>query len=290
MNGFDQQLFELLDANDGFKVVVPELAPSGKAWFTSDPIMRSNIIEIYKHVRKKNLFVLVICGGTGEGKSTVGLQVGSDFDKDFTIDNVCMDNPEILKQLGTVDFHSCVTYDEGTLGLNSREAMSVGNRTLLKALQICRDKVRGMIIICIPDFFNLDRSIRCQAVNGLIRVENRTYFYYYPGTSARAIGREGKWTSAKHRFHGTFNEKIPFPEEYEKKKLHGVSKFLKHSIKQGALSTLEVAQQLGISRGAVMNAIHNGVLPYSEGGTTGKTMRYLIKPGDVYKLKLKLKR
>lgn len=290
MNCSDQQLFELLDANDDFKVEVSELAPSGVKWFTADKIFRANISKIYEYIRKKNLFVLIICGGTGEGKSTVSLQFGADIDTNFNIDNVCMNNPEILKQLSVVDFHSCVTYDEGTLGLNSREAMSVGNRTLLKSLQICRDKVRGVVIINIPNYFNLDRSIRCDAVNGLIRVTNREFFYYYTGHSARAIGREGKWTAGHHRFHGAFNERIPFPEEYIKKKFGGVSKFLKGSIKMEQLSPQQVADQLGIKVGQVMNAIKSGVLPYAEGGTTGKMIRYLIKPSDVYKLKIKLRK
>lgn len=284
----DAQLIQQLNDKGIWNVTVPKRASSGKAWLTTDAILQSNICAIHKHLRRNYLYILVITGPPSEGKSTLAQQIGNDLDANFTIDDICIDASEFNKRFYICPEYSCVIFDEGILGMFSRDAMNVGNRSLAKALMVARAKVKSLVIFCTPDYLSMDTTIREKLVNGLIVVPKRGEFHFYSGKAAKAIGKGKGFKYGKPSFHGSFTKALPFPEAYEAKKLGGVSRYLKSNITGGLLSTGQVAAQLGIAVETVRNAIKRGLLPAQEVGTTGAMTRWLIRPGDVYKLRMRL--
>ena len=280
---------KLLSLLKGFNVpVIPDLAPSGKAWYSTCSELKSNICKLFNFVRDDYFYILVITGPPGSGKSTLASQIGSDFDPSFVVENLCVDNKEFSQRFSTLPKHSCIVYDEGTLGLYSRDAMGIANRILNKSFMIGREKIKGMIIICIPDFLTVDSNIREHLVNGLIEIKRRGYFSFYNGKSARYIGKMKTFKLTSPIFRGCFTKSMPFAAEYHDKKIKGVTKFLKQSVTQGLLSIVQVAEQLKVSPNKVRHAINNGVISAERtgNGTVNGRGHYYIKTSDVYKLRI----
>jgi adenylate kinase family enzyme len=284
----DKELIEQLNSQV-WMPDIPELAPSGKAWMSRSEHLKANICKVFKHIRKNYFYILIIEGPPGSGKTTIGAQIGNDVDPNFCIENICIDNKEFSNRLARIEKHSEIMYDEGTLGLFSRDAMNIANRVLNKAIMIGRAKIQGVIVICIPNFLALDTNIRENLVNGLIRIKKRGVFEFFTGKTARIIGHNKTYQNMKPIFRGDFSAEMPFKEEYEKKKLAGVGKFLKQSVTQGMLTPGQVAAQIGCSSQKVLKALKLGLVPYETmNSAEGKQSRYLIKPSYAYILKQKL--
>lgn len=275
---------------------VPPKNFRGKDWLTTDVTLRSNICYMRKHLENNYFLVLVIVGPPGEGKSTFAGQIGWDIDPTFNEDRMCRVSKEFSDQLYHCSEVSAINFDEGALGLLSREAMQNSNRILAKSFMIARAK-KLLLMICIPDYFMLDKFIRSNMVNGLFVIPKRGRWNYYNGRQARAIGKIGNFFGFHARMRGKFGKELPFEKEYLSRKMMGIKTVLKEAAKEGLLSPPQAARASNLSVTTIMRAVYNGGLPAEkQGSVTGRTIHWLIKPADlnsfvkkVEKNKLKLK-
>ncbi len=87
--------------------------------------------------------------------------------------------------------------------------MTKTNTTLVQALMISRAK-NYIIVLCIPNFFMLDKYIRDHRVNCLIHITKRGKYWFYDRNKAEQLSKKGykfmNHTAEKYLFRGDFNK------------------------------------------------------------------------------------
>ncbi len=107
--------------------------------------------------------VIAIDGPRGSGKSTLGIQIARPLDPQFTEAQILYSAEEMLRAWSTLEAGQVAIFDEAVLGLLSRKASSDENTRLVQAVMIAR-RLGITVILCIPDFMNLDPAFRDTAI------------------------------------------------------------------------------------------------------------------------------
>ena len=121
-----------------------------KEWFFAnkkngwlfDTILVQRCFNIYNDIsikKDKDHFMLIV-GGEGLGKSTLGLQVCSWIDPEFIKKKICFTPKDYIRQLKIAKKGSCLLIDEGGVSLYSRESMGKMNIKLTKLFMLQRQK------------------------------------------------------------------------------------------------------------------------------------------------------
>lgn len=175
---------------------------------------------------------LVIDGGEGKGKSTLGFQIGKYVDNSLDLSRVCFTAEDFREAVLKAKKGQCIVYDEAFTGLSSRSSLSMINKVLISLSMQMRQK-NLLVIIILPTFFLLDKYIALFRARALIHVfeskGRRGYFRVYNNRNKKYLYLAGQKTySYKHkyvntnfkgRFYGKFalgDEKVE--ELYRKKK------------------------------------------------------------------------
>lgn len=119
---------------------------------------------IVKRYKMKLQTVIGIVGATGSAKSTLAIQMcieiakqlhlAFDLEKDYIYSA-----KDVWDKLESDDFSPICLYDEASVSLNSKRAMSRENIDLENAFTTLRD--RGMIsILCVPTLDFIDKAVR----------------------------------------------------------------------------------------------------------------------------------
>src|SRR3989344_1863534 len=127
---------------------------------------------------------IIIAGNERAGKSTLGITLGYILSKGkLTTDNICANSTDAIDKLENLPDESVLIIDEGSLMFSSKDSMKKEQRQLIKILNVIGQK-KMILIIIIPDFFDLNRYIAINRSRFLIRVYaderlNRGRFAYW---------------------------------------------------------------------------------------------------------------
>lgn len=135
-------------------------------------IVRSGDFEVYldgylhkdldfikdKVLNHNNLFLAIIDGRTGTGKSTLGAQMAKQLDPNFSLDKECFNAEQFATALKGAQVGDCIVLDESFSTANKRKTQSSGNMEILSMLQMMRVK-RCFIIVILPCVFDLDKNL-----------------------------------------------------------------------------------------------------------------------------------
>lgn len=141
--------------------------------------------------------VIIVEGRTGSGKSTLAVQLAKMIDPRFDLSqDYIYDTADLLKKLERVENEGiskvCPVslFDEGTVILNSKSSLAKENKNLMVLLQTMRS-LNWTTIICVPLLRNLDKDIREQMVDYLIKCPEKPLI----ARSYDENGKEVKFTS-----------------------------------------------------------------------------------------------
>lgn len=155
-------------------------------YFMMSPYIISILRNIHFHIKEKKYdFPLVICGGTGTGKSMFALHIielwyrvilKESWSED-RIKHIQSTRYKWIKNFRDLKPLDINCNDEGADGITSKEAMSKFGRDIQKLYNVFRKKLFFTIII-IPDFFDLPLYFR-KRIRGCIYVSKRGQYKYY---------------------------------------------------------------------------------------------------------------
>lgn len=174
------------------------------------------------------------------GKSTLAKTLLYIFNPDATIDNFASGMQDLIEKIDKAKDGDCLIVDEAVLTFNSREGNAKANIQLAKVIDVMGIK-RLILILCIPNFFDLSRAMAIYNSLFLIIVKpdenlDRGNFYYYGKRKKAKIYEIGKRNFGRFNvppdFNGHFTDfHTDFEEAYDRLKkksldesLHGAKK------------------------------------------------------------------
>jgi hypothetical protein len=176
--------------------------------------------ELSKKLQNDYDYWTVIAGLEGEGKSSLGIQIGSLVSKGKVY--ICFSPDDFYDAVRIAKKGETIQLDEGGVLLLSREAMSQTNRQIIKIGMLVRQK-NLHVILCIPNFFLIDTYIRDHRVNLLIQIKKRGRYRGIFDTGIKTVSRDGwKYKNViglkikpNKVWDGDFRKKIPLNFDYE---------------------------------------------------------------------------
>jgi len=200
------------------RLKTPELAPG----MYLDGYLRYVLDTVYTDVRKDYDSFIIISGREGFGKSTLASQIALYLDRSYNIDRCTFTAEQFEKAVLGASKYQAVVFDETMGYLGSRGAMSRFNKRLIKIMSEMRSR-NLIVILCIPNFFELDRYPAIHRSTGLLHVYQRGRLASYDYKKKKLLYLKGKKMYSYHSqpptFKGVFTKFFPLPkEEYEQKK------------------------------------------------------------------------
>jgi len=169
--------------------------------------MKKQLQKMKKFVGEQDQdFIVVVTGYEGLGKSTLALEMCNEWDPEFSEQKITFHPKNFRKTVINSKFPDAVMLDEGAFSFFSRNAMSGDVKKNVQLLTACR-KYNLMIIICVPDFFILDKYLREHRVRAVVRVTKRGRFQVFNFKNLQRIEKKkGKIKYPKASFAGSFGK------------------------------------------------------------------------------------
>jgi len=104
-------------------------------------------------------YIIIIDGGTGSGKSTIGIKLAIvgcpwfDLKKD-----IIFSRDELIEKISTARPGSFILVDEAINILFKRDFATKKQKFIIKLLDMCRDR-NLCLILCVPNFWSMDKHI-----------------------------------------------------------------------------------------------------------------------------------
>lgn len=214
---------------DSEEMAVITTGLNGEHKFHLDGYLKSNLDFVKKSVVEQNYdCFIVVTGREGFGKSTLAGQIAAYLDPSYNIDRCCFTADQFVEAAEKAKKYQAIVFDETMGYLSSRGAMSAFNRKLIKIFSEMRSK-NLFILLCIPNFFELDRYPAMHRSTGMLYVYKRGVFGSYDYTTKKKlyiIGKKHYTYSVPPNFRGRFVKYFPLnQEEYDKKKEMGIKSF-----------------------------------------------------------------
>ncbi len=253
----------------------------GKHQFGMDGYLKGALEDLKSNLRKNYDAFLIVSGREGFGKSTLAAQIAVYMDHNYNIDRCCFTPKQFVEAADKANKFEAVVFDETAGFLSSRGAMSSFNRDLIKVFSEMRHK-NLVIILCIPNFFEMDRYPALHRSEALLHVYKRTKFASYDYKRKHDLYLKGKkaYKYIVHpNFTGTYVQYFPLNvEAYEmKKKVStreieqekereiGIAK-IKHERlyqlflewKEKGMTQKEMGVKVGLSQSMVNEILRNG--------------------------------
>jgi len=200
-----------------------------KHHFSLDGYLKSNLDFLKHAVVKKNYDgFIVIAGREGFGKSTLAGQIAVYLDPTYNLDRCCFTADQFIEAAEGAEKFQAIVFDETMGYLSSRGAMSSFNRDLIKIFSEMRSK-NLFIILCIPNFFELDRYPAMHRSTGLLYIFKRGRFGSYDYNTKKKlylIGKKYYSYNVPPNFRGNFFKYFPLNQEaYDQKKQNAIRSF-----------------------------------------------------------------
>jgi hypothetical protein len=140
------------------------------------------------------------------GKSTLAMNIVAWTAPDIELDCLIYDKNQYLRALEkySLEFQRCggdenqyktkrnaLLIDEGGTSLFSRESLSGSNKDMVKTFMIQR-MLMIHVVICIPNYWDLDVFIRTHRINTLILIKERGEYKCAMGNAIKIINNAGK--------------------------------------------------------------------------------------------------
>ena len=114
----------------------------------------------WERTRKQDKnYIIIICGGTGSGKSWLALRIAEEIVKVFDIDNVVFSPEDFFQRLNKVKKGDVIIFDEAGIGIGARDHMKDINKDTNKILQTFRHE-NLILIMTVPGFGFIDVQAR----------------------------------------------------------------------------------------------------------------------------------
>ena len=260
----------------------------GSHKFYMDGYLKAILDDLKSNLEKKYDAFIIVSGREGFGKSTLASQIAVYMDNDYNLDRCCFTPRQFVETVKKATRGQAVVFDETMGFLSSRGAMSSFNRDLIKVFSEMRYK--GLVIIlCIPNFFEMDRYPALHRSEGLFYVYERSKFASYSYGKKHDLYLAGKkiykYTTPPD-FRGRYVKYFPHneaeydlkkkvsteEEEKEKEKEIGFSK-IKHSKlytlfkewEEEGLTQKQMAVKVGLSQPMVNEILRNGAKLINQG-------------------------
>lgn len=202
---------------------------SGEHCFYLDGYLKANLDHL-KHEVKRNDYdgFIIIAGKERYGKSTLASQVAKYLDPTYNLDRCTFTAEQFKHAVGSADKFQAVVFDETMGYLSSRQALSKFNRSLIKIFSEMGSK-NLFIILCIPNFFELDRYPAMHRSTGLLYVYKRSFFGAYDYPTKKELYVRGKKIYSyvvKPNFTGRFVKYFTLNKtDYEAKKQQAINEW-----------------------------------------------------------------
>ena len=166
----------------------------------------------------KDLVVLIL-GEERIGKSTLGFEIASYFDKDFTVKNIAWDVKAYKRLVYSVPKCSAIMADEGVSMFFSRNAMSRDNKEAVDLFTICGHQ-NLLHIICATRLSGLDSYLKDGRIGVIIRVVARGRYKFYSKNKVKSVKKlpNGKYVWPTCSFTEGYSYPPENKEEYAKYK------------------------------------------------------------------------
>jgi len=203
---------------------------AGEHCFYLDGILKDILDSQKKYLKRDYDLFLLIDGREGYGKSTFASQIATYLDPTYNLDRCCFTIEQFEKAVVTAKPHEAIVFDETMGYLASRSALSKFNKRLVKIFSEMRSR-NLIIILCITNFFEMDRYAAIHRAEILFNIPKRAMFKAYCYHKKKKMYINGKkyytYTESPD-FYGPFVKYFPLDKEsYEKKKQKAIAAFTK---------------------------------------------------------------
>jgi energy-coupling factor transporter ATP-binding protein EcfA2 len=218
--------------------------------FCMDGYLVANLTHVIRSVTKKDYdCFIIVTGREGFGKSTLAGQVALFLDPTFNLDRCCFTADQFKEACEKAEKYQAIVFDETMGYLSSRGAMSSFNRDLIKVFSEMRSK-NLFIILCIPNFFELDRYPAMHRATGLLYVYKRSCFGSYDYPTKKKLYLTGKKLYSyvvPPNFRGSFIKYFVYPKElYEQKKQNAINSWIKAHKNKEIAKKIDLSDPLGV--------------------------------------------
>lgn len=173
-------------------------------------------------------FKIIISGDglTRSGKTTLAGQIGKYLNNDSTEDNWVYSGEELIPTSQKLGEKKVLIYDEARESLDSKKAMQKYSQNIVDYFNEC-GYLNQFLIIVLPDFFDLNKSVALNLSVFLINVTTqdgfkRGYYEFYSRKNKRLLYIKGKryndYTCHSASFRGVFNKFFPYDHEVLQRK------------------------------------------------------------------------
>lgn len=172
-------------------------------------------------------FLYVVDGGERKGKSVLAQQLAKFVDPSFCLDRIVFTPGQFKRAILSASKGQAVVYDEAYGGINSRQTMSIVNKSIVKMMTEMGSR-NLFVFIVLPSFFDLDRYVALWRAKALfhVYVDNelkRGHYMVYGEEKKKDLYVYGKkflnYNAVKSDYYANFSGKwVVDKEAYEVKK------------------------------------------------------------------------
>lgn len=200
-----------------------------------DSILRTNLDDMKKDIRKDDDIVIIVDGKERIGKSVLAMLVGWYMsDGKITLDDICLTADEFKERVKNAKKYDVIIFDECYLGMSSADAMMKYNR-LLKKLLVTVGQKNLVLILVLPSVFDIDKYVALHRADALLHCfkhkGQRGHFSFYNNQRLKTLYILGKkmysyWKPSPNFARKFTNFYAVDEESYRKKKSESLTQLL----------------------------------------------------------------
>lgn len=230
------------------------------------PILKDNILALKKRIKDNKASLLIIDGGVGQGKTTLGVHVGDAYQgSDINLKyQYAMGGEQFQEKLQICENkkHPVLIYDEAG-DFSKRGALTNFNKRLNRVFETFR-VFKILIIVILPNFSVLDEHLfNLKIPRILLNVTNRKRYGHFRAYSLyrmhyikhkmnnkKVVIKETAYSMVTPNFHGEFKDLSPErSKELEKISKEGKKDIISENIleSKGLYSIPQLVKKVGRS-------------------------------------------